>query len=76
MTKTVFITGGSTGIGAAAVAKFVREGWNVSFMDVNTEAAADLLNKTNDVEHLLFIEGNTRNRVDLIVVTDCRWYID
>ncbi len=65
MTKTVFITGGSTGIGAAAVAKFVREGWNVSFMDVNTEAAADLLNKTNDVEHLLFIEGNTRNREDI-----------
>ena len=25
MTKTVFITGGSTGIGAAAVAKFVRD---------------------------------------------------
>ena len=39
MNKTVFITGGSTGIGAAAVSKFVHEGWNVSFMDINVEAA-------------------------------------
>ena len=33
--KTVFITGGSTGIGAASVMKFINEGWNVGFMDIN-----------------------------------------
>ena len=33
--KTVFITGGSTGIGAACVRKFAGEGWNVAFMDIN-----------------------------------------
>ena len=27
--KTIFITGGSTGIGAASVKKFIAEGWNV-----------------------------------------------
>lgn len=37
--KIVFITGGSTGIGAASVTKFVDEGWNVSFMDINVPAA-------------------------------------
>ncbi|MBP3240792.1 MAG: SDR family NAD(P)-dependent oxidoreductase [Oribacterium sp.] len=31
MSKTVFITGGSNGIGAATVAKFCNEGWNVIF---------------------------------------------
>ena len=28
--KTIFITGGSTGIGAASVAKFAREGWETA----------------------------------------------
>ena len=38
MKKTVFITGGSTGIGNACVRKFHASGWNVAFMDVNVEA--------------------------------------
>lgn len=29
--KNVFITGGSTGIGAASVRKFAQSGWNVTF---------------------------------------------
>lgn len=32
--NTIFITGGSNGIGAATVAKFRDEGWNVLFTDV------------------------------------------
>ena len=43
MTKTVFITGGSTGIGAASVKKFIHEGWNVGFMDINKEGAQTLV---------------------------------
>lgn len=31
MQKNVFITGGATGIGADSVAKFKKEGWNISF---------------------------------------------
>ncbi len=42
MRKTVFITGGSTGIGAACVRKFTREGWNVAFMDINGEDGTKL----------------------------------
>lgn len=35
--KNVFITGGSTGIGAASVRKFLAAGWNVTFMDINAK---------------------------------------
>ncbi len=34
MSKTIFITGGSSGIGAATVDKFLHEGWNVLFTDI------------------------------------------
>lgn len=63
--KTAFITGGSMGIGAAAVKKFLNEGWNVGFMDINAGEAESLVSAINDSEHLLFVEGNTRNREEI-----------
>lgn len=63
--KTVFITGGSMGIGAANVHKFIKEGWNVGFMDIDVNAANQVVAQINDSEHLLFIEGNTRKREDI-----------
>lgn len=63
--KTVFITGGSMGIGAATVHKFIKEGWNVGFMDIDVNAANQVVAQINDSEHLLFIEGNTRKREDI-----------
>lgn len=63
--KTIFITGGSTGIGAASVAKFSYEGWNVGFMDINVEAAEALLAKLGNPANVLFTEGNTRVRGDI-----------
>ena len=59
--KTVFITGGSTGIGAACVRKFAGEGWNVAFMDINAEEGGKLAQETG----VLFMEGSTRSRADL-----------
>ena len=41
MRKSVFITGGSRGIGAACVKKFAEEGWNVAFTYRENEAAAE-----------------------------------
>ena len=63
--KTVFITGGSMGIGAAAVRKFIKEGWNVGFMDINVDEANKVTAQINDPEHLLFTQGNTRKREDI-----------
>lgn len=65
MTKTVLITGGSTGIGAAAVRKFIEEGWNVGFMDINEEAAQANLKEINEPERLMFVKGNTRNKEEI-----------
>ena len=59
--KTVFITGGSTGIGAASVRKFAECGWNVAFMDINVKDGQSVADETG----ALFIEGNTRNRKDI-----------
>lgn len=65
MPKTIFITGGATGIGRAAVKKFLDEGWNVSFMDINVKEANSIFNETEAADHLLFIEGNTCNRKEI-----------
>lgn len=51
--KTVFITGGSTGIGAASVKKFIQQGWNVGFMDINEEAARERMEEINRPEQLI-----------------------
>ncbi|MDE6853844.1 MAG: SDR family oxidoreductase [Muribaculaceae bacterium] len=63
--KTIFITGGATGIGAAAVRKFVHKGWNTAFMDIDCEAAETLVRSLNADGRVLFIEGNTRSRADI-----------
>lgn len=63
--KTIFITGGSTGIGAAAVRKFIKEGWNVGFMDINVPEAEKLTRELDCPERLVFTVGNTRVRDDI-----------
>jgi len=41
--RNVFVTGGGSGIGAAIVELFCRQRANVFFVDINAEAAADLI---------------------------------
>lgn len=41
MNKTIFITGGASGIGAATVSKFLSEGWNVLFTDIHEPASVE-----------------------------------
>lgn len=65
MSKTIFITGGSTGIGAASVRKFIDGGWNVCFMDINVKEAERLQADVNVPQRLLFVEGDTKNRSDI-----------
>lgn len=63
--KTVFITGGSTGIGAACVKKFIGQGWNVGFMDINVPEAEKLVASVQAADRLVFVQGNTRRREDI-----------
>lgn len=65
MAKSVCITGGASGIGAAAVRKFAAEGWHVTFMDIHPKEAKELINSVNSPEPICFIEGSTLNPSDL-----------
>lgn len=65
MSKTVFITGGASGIGAAAVRTFAARGWRVTFMDVKPTEARRLIESIDSPEPICFFEGSTRSRADL-----------
>lgn len=62
--KTVFITEGATGIGAASVVKFAMEKWRVVFLDTNKEAALKLCHKFNG-GNVVFRQGDIRNRAEV-----------
>lgn len=65
MAKSVFITGGASGIGAAAVRRFAAEGWHVTFMDIDARAARELIAGVEGPEPVCFAEGSTRSRADI-----------
>ncbi len=65
MAKSIFITGGASGIGAAAVRRFASEGWRVTFMDIHPKEAKALINEIESPEPVCFFEGSTRERSDL-----------
>lgn len=48
--RAVLITGGATGIGAAFVAHFARQGAKVAFLDIDDDGAQALLDDLRDVE--------------------------
>jgi NAD(P)-dependent dehydrogenase (short-subunit alcohol dehydrogenase family) len=54
--RVVFITGGATGIGAAMVKAFVAQHCKVAFVDINTNAAQQLMQEfpTEKQQNLLF----------------------
>ncbi|WP_457798228.1 SDR family NAD(P)-dependent oxidoreductase [Methylocystis sp. S23] len=60
--RSVFVTGGSTGIGAAAVRAFARDGYGVGFLDVNEEEGRAL--EKEDGARIAFFEGDVRRRED------------
>jgi D-xylose 1-dehydrogenase len=47
--RTVFVTGGADGIGAAVVRHFARQGSKVAFVDKNTEKAAGTIASCRDL---------------------------
>ncbi|PAJ76317.1 hypothetical protein CJF42_00540 [Pseudoalteromonas sp. NBT06-2] len=62
--KTAFITGGATGIGAATIKKYINKGYNVGFLDNNSDESAALL--TEFGAKLFFFQGDVRKSDDQI----------
>lgn len=63
MAKTVFITGGSRGIGAACVRLFALSGWSVAFTYRNSHEAAQALAK--DAPNILALQGDMTCEADV-----------
>lgn len=70
MERTIFITGGASGIGEATVRKFMAEGWNVGFMDIDGESGRRLAAELGADSRLVFTEGDTRSRDDIRKAVD------
>lgn len=59
--KSVFVTGGATGIGAAIVEAFVRQGAKVAFIDIDELAASQLIAKLPQTDNIHFICSDATN---------------
>tara|TARA_Y100000588_G_scaffold393362_1_gene509069 strand:+ start:3234 stop:3995 length:762 start_codon:yes stop_codon:yes gene_type:complete len=57
----VIVTGGATGIGAAAVRKFADNGYDVAILDINVEASYALTQESHPGT-IAFFETDMRNR--------------
>lgn len=80
MNKTVFITGGSRGIGACAVYEFARRGYNVAFTYLNSKENAEKIAKSTgacailcdvsnseDVNNAVKIATDTFGKIDILI---------
>lgn len=65
MAQSILITGGASGIGAAAVRLFASRGWHVTFLDTDARAARELISSIDAPGPVCYVEGSTRSRADL-----------
>lgn len=65
MAQSILITGGASGIGAAAVRLFASRGWHVTFLDTDARVARELISSIDAPEPVCYVEGSTRSRADL-----------
>lgn len=61
--RTVFVTGGASGIGSAIVTRFCAQGANVGFIDIAEREAKGLIQTIKDAGHPppTFVEGDVRD---------------
>ena len=50
--RTVVVTGGADGIGAALVRNFARQGSRVAFLDINADKAAETIDSCSGTRHI------------------------
>ncbi len=80
MKKTVFITGGSRGIGACAVKAFASEGYNVAFTYLNSKEKAEILatgcnilaiqadcSKSNEIDNAIDLAVSKFGKIDVLI---------
>ncbi|WP_249593853.1 SDR family NAD(P)-dependent oxidoreductase [Peribacillus frigoritolerans] len=69
--KTAIVTGGANGIGKATVNKFLEEGANVVFTDINKEAGNETWEEMREVSNnVLFIQHDVSQESDWINVIE------
>ena len=61
--RTILITGGATGIGAATARRFAAEGWNVLIADINEAEGTTLAAELG--EAAIFVKADTRVRAEV-----------
>ena len=61
--RSVFVTGGGSGIGASIVSHFAAQGSKVAFVDIAAEASEALVKEVSDAEHVvpLFLPCDLRD---------------
>lgn len=72
--RTVLISGGATGIGAAFVTAFAQQGAKVAFLDIDVDGAAALQRELKDVRHApVFVHCDVTDLAALdAAITDAR----
>jgi NAD(P)-dependent dehydrogenase (short-subunit alcohol dehydrogenase family) len=66
--RTALVTGGARGIGRALCARFLRDGWNVAAMDVDTRSGTAAARALAGLGPLRFVAGDVADEAQ---VRDC-----
>ncbi len=59
--RTIFITGGASGIGAATVVYFFQKGWNVCFVDIDQTKAHKFLKSLGNPDQVIYFSADVRD---------------
>ena len=69
--KTIFITGGASGIGAATVIFFLKKSWNVCFIDSDESKSKALLKELGNPQELSYFYADVRDYENIVKAVEC-----